>query len=147
MAAMTERLSKALAWGAWLLSLLGWVLLLIGISAMQSGCEDNRPNALAQAGAAGYLGPVDCSRWLAFTWFIWSFHFLVLLLAPLLLAAGAVSTFRAGLVGFVALSAVLLMDMANTASICHNCAFVRLKRLSAPPLLFFTSSCTLRPLA
>jgi hypothetical protein len=77
-------------------------------------CTNNFPNALLAAGAVGFLGPVTCSYFFAYTWWITWFLLLNLLLVLFLVSSNKLHTFRAGMLGLLALATMLVGDMANT---------------------------------
>jgi hypothetical protein len=102
-------------WIAWALAFFGWVLMLAALSALQNGCAGRGPNALLAAGAAGFLGAVECGSFYAYSWFIlWLLFTVAVVLAPLLLAADGVASFRAALLGLLAVTTMLVGDAANS---------------------------------
>jgi hypothetical protein len=55
------------AWALWILDLAGFILLLSGLTAMQSACSDAGANLFLSGGAAGYFAPTECSRFFGYT--------------------------------------------------------------------------------
>jgi hypothetical protein len=78
---------------------------------------------LALAGTAGYLGPVSCSKFYGYTWWIIWYVFLLLIVVPILAGKGSLGTFRGGLLGLLALGVMLVGDTANTFNLWNHLGF------------------------
>ncbi|KDD72732.1 hypothetical protein H632_c2962p0 [Helicosporidium sp. ATCC 50920] len=63
---------------------------------------------------------MPCSRFYAFSWFIMSMLFFIVVLTPLLLGLRGLSHFRVGIASLVAIQIMLLMDMANSFLYFNN---------------------------
>ena len=96
-----------LSWG---ILLLGWILMLAGISSLQQDCGNGGVLLLG-----GYMGPeASCSRVYGYTWFICWYIFLIVVLAPVIVVKKVVGKCRAALIGLLAALTMLTGDMANT---------------------------------
>ncbi|KAL4428445.1 hypothetical protein ABPG75_002534 [Micractinium tetrahymenae] len=118
---------RGLAWLFLVLAFCGWAILLGGLAALQQACHRTGLGTLAQMlpsagrrllqnpliGTVGYLAPVGCNKIFSYTWWIMAFDLFVLVL----LAVGIttiIGTFRGGMVAISAVLLLLLMDTANT---------------------------------
>ncbi|KAL4439222.1 hypothetical protein ABPG77_004124 [Micractinium sp. CCAP 211/92] len=118
---------RGLAWLFLILAFCGWAILLGGLAALQEACHKTGLGTLAQMmqpagrrllqnpliGTVGYLAPVGCNKIFSYTWWIMAFDLFVLIL----LAVGIttiIGTFRGGMVAISAVLLLLLMDTANT---------------------------------
>ena len=108
---------------SWALMLFGWILMLSAVAALQQNCKSANPEALALAGTAGYLGPVQCSEFYGYTWWITWYVFLLLIVVPILAAKRSLHKFRGGLLALLALAVMLVSDTANTFNLWNHLGF------------------------
>ncbi len=94
-------------------------------AALQENCHASTPEALALAGTAGYLGPVECSKFYGYTWWITWYVFFLVILVPILAAKRQLGKFRGGLLGLLALGVMLVGDTANTYNLWNHLGFGR----------------------
>jgi hypothetical protein len=86
-------------------------------------CSSASHSAVALAGTAGYLGPVSCSKFYGYTWWITWYIFLLLIVVPILAAKRSLGHFRGGLLGLLALGVMLVGDTANTFNLWNHLGF------------------------
>jgi hypothetical protein len=110
---------------SWVIALLGWILILAGVAALQSSCVTSPESGFAlQAGqTSGYLGPQPCSKIYGYTWYITWYAFFLLVLLPVLVIGDKMRKFRAGFLGLLVPLVMLLGDMANTFLFFNDLAF------------------------
>lgn len=106
---------KALVVGTLLCSALSWIILLAGVAAMQANCSADN---LLFGGTAGYNGPVDCSNFFGYAWWITWFQFVMIIVVAVALAS--LERFKALLLAFLAMVTVLLMDTSNSYLYYNN---------------------------
>ena len=90
----------------------GWVILLGGLSGMQSSCGGSDANFLLSGGSAGYNAPVSCDTFFSYAWWI-AFYNIAVWIVTAVTLAGNLPRFRPGIIALLAISIMQSMETAN----------------------------------